>query len=180
MRATNKPNDLRKQKVSSDLMGFSSARIRLRILSAPLLSAFVLACSGPAGNVHIRTTDETKSAVDSAKGYGALVDYSRGKQLFKQHCNVCHPAPEENLVDQYLFVDLFDRLPSPAEEYFVWYLSDSKSLKGSGDAYAKHLDEVWDTDYEHRFGDSLSDQDFSALITYVKIGDWQRRHKKYN
>jgi hypothetical protein len=101
-------------------------------------------------------------------------NYQQGKNIFKEHCNECHVAPEIKMTDQYVFDNLFDRLPSPSEDYFVKYIRDSKSLKASGDRYAKMIDEAWNSKYEHYFKDSLSLQDFSNIIIYIKAAAKQK------
>jgi hypothetical protein len=130
------------------------------------------------GNVHISTTEEIKNQIDSVKFKQATLSYSEGRQLFSRYCNSCHVAPERQVRDQYLFDNLFERLPSPSEDYFVNYISDSKQLKVAGNKYAIAVDDEWNSDYEHKFKDSLSVRGFSALITYIKIAARQRYKNK--
>lgn len=131
-------------------------------------------CSCDSGKVHISTTEEIKNQIDSARFKQSVLSYNQGKQLFSRFCNSCHPAPEKHVLDQYLFDNLFERLPAPSEDYFVNYISDSKALKATGNEYAKQVDEVWNNAYEHQFKDSLSKHDFSNIITYIKIAAKQR------
>ena len=102
------------------------------------------------------------------------VKYAHGKQLFGKLCNTCHVAPDKNLTDQYTFDNLFDRLPTPSDDYFVKYIQDSKSLKSAGDKYAIEVDRRWNSEYEHAFKDSLSYHDLSNLIVYIKAAANQR------
>jgi hypothetical protein len=74
----------------------------------------------------------------------------------------------------YLTLAFFDRLPAPAEEYFVRYIRDSKSLRDSGDSYAKKVHEIWNSTIEHIYNDSLSQQDFSNLVIYIKAAASQK------
>ena len=119
-----------------------------------------------------------KHLTDSIELKRVALAYSEGEQLFSRHCNTCHFAPEKHVLDQYLFDNLFERLPPPPEDYFVSYISDSKALKASGNQYAKQVDEVYNSAYEHHFKDSLSPRDFSNLITYIKIAAKQRYQNK--
>lgn len=95
--------------------------------------------------------------------------FNAGQKLFKVNCNSCHVAPEKQINDQYLFYNLFERMPSPAEDYFIKYISDSRQLKATGNEYANKVDAVWNSDYEHQFKDSLSSADFVNLIYYLKL-----------
>lgn len=151
-----------------------------RNISISFFLSFLVVCliNCSSGENHIRSTEEIKSKADTIEFKRVALSYSEGKQLFSRFCNTCHVAPEEHVLDQYLFVNLFERLPSPSEDYFVSYISDSKSLKASGNKYAKQVDEVWNQDYEHKFKDSLSTKDFSSLINYIKIADKQRYQNK--
>ena len=125
-----------------------------------------------------RSTDVIGSQIDSTEFKQAALQYSQGRQLFKSYCNTCHYAPEKNVLDQYIFDDLFQRLPTPAEDYFIQYISDSKALKASGNQYAKRVDEIYNSAYEHHFKDSLSTSDFSNLVTYIKIAAKLRYQNK--
>lgn len=124
------------------------------------------------------STEEIKNQKDTIQFKRVASSYNEGKQLFSRFCNTCNVAPERDIRDQYLFDNLFERLPSPSEDYFIRYLSDSKQLKQSGNEYAKQVDAVWDNDYEHQFKNSLSNKGFSSLITYIKIAAKQRFRTK--
>jgi hypothetical protein len=136
------------------------ARLKI-ILLVSLFCFCLLQCNTRSKNNQQASNPNEKSLADSAK-------YHEGQLIFRKYCNTCHFAPEKNVTDQYLFDNLFERLPSPSEQYFIRYLQDSKSLKTSGDEYASDLDKTWGHDYEHNFKDSLSQSNFSDLITYIK------------
>jgi hypothetical protein len=110
---------------------------------------------------------------DSVRIKELASNYDHGKRLFLSQCNKCHIAPERNIYDQYLFDNIFERLPAPGEDYFIKYISDSKALKFSGDKYANKLDSAWQYEYDHNFKDSLQSQDFPDLIVYIKVGTKQ-------
>jgi len=112
--------------------------------------------------------------LDSSVAKNVSDQYAHGKNIFKKYCNDCHFSPERIVFDQYSFDRLFDRLPTPAEDYLVRYLKNSKELKLSGDKYALQLDEIWDSNYEHSFEGTLNQKDFLDLINYIKTAVEQR------
>ena len=135
---------------------------RLKIILLVSLFCFCLPqCNTRSKNNQQISDSNEKHLADSAK-------YHEGQLIFRKYCNTCHIAPERNVTDQYLFDNLFGRLPPPSEQYFIKYIQDSKSLKSSGDKCAMNLDKIWSQDYEHNFKDSLSQSNFSDLITYIK------------
>jgi hypothetical protein len=85
--------------------------------------------------------------------------YRQGKVTFQIKCAACHDAPEKHVTDQYIFDNLFDRMPKPSEDYFIKFIKNSKDLKASGDSYALKLAELWNNDYDHALQDTLSNQD---------------------
>jgi hypothetical protein len=148
-------------------------KLTLRVGLKVLFLGF-LACDTKTDNT---LNSSTINKVDSIKFKQVASDYGQGKQAFKRLCNTCHFAPERHVTDQYTFDEIFERLPAPSEDYFVRFISDSKSLKTSGDEYAKRLSEVWNSDFEHQFKDSMTNKDFRALITYIKIAAKQKYNK---
>jgi len=91
--------------------------------------------------------------------------YNEGKELFSKYCNKCHMAPDKKATDQWLFENLFNRLPS---DYVIKYINNSRKLKLSGDKYAIAVAEAYNSTYDHLFKDSLSDIEFDNLIIYMK------------
>ncbi len=148
-------------------------KLTLRVGLKVLFLGF-LGCNTKTGNT---INSSTTNNVDSVKFKQVALEYGQGKQAFKRLCNTCHFAPERNVTDQYMFDEIFERLPTPSEDYFVRFISDSKSLRVSGDEYAKRLSDVWNSDFEHRFKDSMTNKDFGALITYIKIAAKQKYNK---
>ncbi len=121
--------------------------IRILITKSLLLSTIVVLCRCNYRN-ETNTGSTSENQVDSSRFKKVAVSYIYGKQLFTKLCNKCHPAPDKDLLDQYLFDNLFERLPAPAEDYFVKYISDSRLLRASGNEHARKVDEVWNRDYE--------------------------------
>jgi len=131
------------------------------ILIVSLFCLYALGCdTKPKTNQSISNSNE-KSNVDTAS-------YRQGKLIFRKFCHECHIAPELPVEGTGAFANLFERLPSQPEQYFIKYIQDSKSLKDSGDQYARSLAEQWKTGYEHNFKDSLLEQSFYDLILYIK------------
>ena len=69
--------------------------------------------------------------------------------------------------DESRFGEIFERLPEPSESYFAKYIQNSKKLKSDGDAYARHLDIVFASDYEHLFSE-LTELEIQELIIFIK------------
>ncbi|WP_121354515.1 c-type cytochrome [Flavisolibacter nicotianae] len=150
--------------------------IKVRLL---LSFAVIVFCSCSSGKEnYIKNADEVKNQIDTIEFKQVAVSFREGKQLFGRFCNTCHYTPDKNVLDQYTFDNLFERLPQPAVEYFTNYISDSRALKASGDQYAKQIDDVWNNAYEHHFRDSLSASNFANLITYIKVAAKQRYQGK--
>lgn len=143
----------------------------LSILSITLLLSATTGCND---NQHGGNSSIATNTLDSSRIKILADNYDKGKNVFKRYCNECHAVPDSKTTDQYLFDNLFDRLPSPAEEYFVKYIRDSRVIKDSGDIYAKKVAETWNSDYEHNFKDSLSLPDFNNLIIYIKVAATQK------
>jgi len=115
-----------------------------------------------------------KSSLDSSDLNKLAATYAHGKDLFKKYCNACHSAREKKVTDQFIFDNIFERLPTPSEEYFIKFIQDSKLLKSSGDKYAQDFSKDWSSSYEHYFKDSLEEKDFDDLIVYIKVAAKQK------
>jgi hypothetical protein len=77
-----------------------------------------------------------------------------------------------------MFDNLFDKLPKPSEDYFIRFIKNGKALKASGDSYAQKLAEFWESNYDHSFQDTFSNQDFENLIIYIKVAIIQKRRER--
>jgi hypothetical protein len=118
-----------------------------------------------------------ESTEDSLQIKGLADKFRQGKETFQIKCAACHIAPERHVTDQYVFDNLFDRLPKPSEDYFIRFIKNGKVLKASGDSYAKKLAEHWNSNYDHVFQDTLSNQDLENLIFYIKVAIRQKHHE---
>ena len=98
-----------------------------------------------------------------------LAEYDKGKVVFKNYCSACHGAPGRR-IDGPSFDGLFDRLPAPGQEYFVRFISDERALRESGDKYVRELEKEYNSvSIDHQFKDSLSPEDLSNLIVYMRL-----------
>lgn len=147
-------------------MGLKNSIIRFNHLLSGIAFFIAVAISC---NQHSESKPKSVNNLDKSQLQKMTDNYYQGKSIFKKYCHKCHVEPERRMTDQYLFDNLFDRLPPPPEVCFIKYIQDSKLLKASGDTYAKKIDEAWDSKYEHYFRDSLSQQDFGSLIIYIKV-----------
>ena len=66
------------------------------------------------------------------------VEKASGSKLFKQNCAVCHSVTDQKFTAVGLG-GVADRLPKPAEEYFIKYTLNNEKLYFSGDSYARKL-----------------------------------------
>jgi cytochrome c2 len=134
----------------------------------------ILRCTSKEGSHGNNSSSDSNAILDSSRIKDLANNYREGKQSFQKLCDGCHVAPERHVTDQYLFDNLFERLPAPAEDYFIKFIQDSRLLTSSGDQYSKRLHKIWNQDYEHHFRDSLSQQDFHNLIIYIKVAAKQK------
>ncbi len=104
-----------------------------------------------------------------------MVKYDDGKAIFNKHCVACHSSPDKEKSDQYAFIGLFERLPSPPEDYLAKFLLDSKQLIISGNKYAIAVHKAFSSNYLHEFKNNLSGADIDNLIVYIRVAVKQRR-----
>jgi hypothetical protein len=107
---------------------------------------------------------------DSTHTKKLVADFRKGKILFADNCAACHISPEGTKTGINMFEHLFEKLPSPAEEYFAKYIRDGKALRESGDKYSSDLYEKFNQTFDHVFT-KLSQDDVDQLIVYIKIAD---------
>ena len=97
-----------------------------------------------------------------------IQQYVQGKLIFEKHCATCHTPPDVYRTDQFIFDDLFQHLPSPSEDYFITFITNSKVLEDSGDKRQLELKEVFNSKYNHQFKNSITQNEFPSLIYYIK------------
>lgn len=139
--------------------------------TTPIRPIFLLICIwilGACRNSSDKTSDKTAESEDTLKDQVIISRATKGKNVFAQYCTTCHISPDQHAKDAFFFNHIFDRYPQPGESYFIKYVQDSQLLKQSGDPYAKSLDNIYNSSYEHCFMDSLTDQDFQNLNVFIK------------
>jgi Cytochrome c len=120
------------------------------------------------------TKSSVKSPGDSLQIQGLINKYRQGKEKFQIKCAACHVALERHVTDQYIFDGLFDKLPKPSDDYFIRFIKNGKALKESGDKYSQKLAEDWNSNYDHVFQETLSNQDLENLLIYIKVAIKQK------
>ena len=106
---------------------------------------------------------------DSTEMSRYLRHYQDGRETFVQFCATCHVPPDKLKYDDQTFSNLFERLPTPGEDYLSRFIRKQDSLRAAGDRYTAVLDKIWPTHYVHHFDDSLTLTDLSHLILYIEI-----------
>ena len=148
------------------LMSLFPRAIRLVILLHPLFVVMsVVSCEN---------MDQNSLYASNARVKELAGQYYQGQNIFKQNCMDCHALPGKVSTDQFIFNNLFDRLPQPSEEYFAKYIEDSKQLKVSGNKYALDIAKAWHSAYEHNFKSNLSQKDIDNLIVYIKVAETRK------
>lgn len=91
----------------------------------------------------------------------------KGEILFKKNCAVCHSSH----TDQYLtgpgMKGVLDRLPKPAEDYFIKYTINNDSVYRSGDSYAKKIKAENNEQEMTVFKGFLTPDDVREIIKYL-------------
>jgi cytochrome c2 len=106
-----------------------------------ILFLLFISC-GPRSGVHY---EEKKEEVNMGCGTDMLGDgnfesYSpRGAKLFKQNCAVCHRANSNDRLTGPGLKGIADRLPQPADQWFINYTLNNEKVFKNGNAYAAKL-----------------------------------------
>lgn len=93
--------------------------------------------------------------------------FATGKYAFVQYCQSCHGSLEKYEKNNPLN-GIFDRFPSPANTFFIQFISDSKALRDSGNAYANAIHQSGKRNYDHKFQYVFGPKELEGLITYMK------------
>lgn len=137
-----------------------------------ILTISIVACKDYSDSAANATMTTEREKVKEIGGF-----YKQGKYLFNENCHSCHRNPDGSERHEMVFEGLFDRMPEPADDYFIKYVSDSKALESAGDKYALALKENWGGIGKHDFKDKFSKDDFKALILYMRISLDIRRNR---
>lgn len=91
----------------------------------------------------------------------------KGRYIFCTYCVHCHKIASQTMVENSL-EGVFDRLPQPADKYFIEFVGDSKLLRELGDQYAQSVHASRKRIYNHKFNQLFSDAEFADLLAYVQ------------
>ena len=89
-----------------------------------------------------------------------------GAKLFKQNCAVCHSLGSNKVTGPGL-AGVATRVPQPADEWMHKWIKNNEKVRKSGDAYGNKIYQDNGAAQMTSF-EFLSDDEISALITYVK------------
>lgn len=133
------------------------------IISSALLATILAAgCSG-------NNSSERQTIISDSLEEKSIASYKAGEVLFKQHCAACHGLPGKMIDGPTLFDNLFERLPQPADQYFVTFVMNGKILKESGDTYYNQLQKTYrNTNIEHDYSTKISDAELRNIMLYIK------------
>ena len=129
-------------------------------------------CNQPGKNKDNKIAGKT---FDSTRIKDFAESYQHGETVFQNSCKSCHFSLEKHRTDDQVFMNLFEHLPRPPEQYFSEFINDSRKLKSSGDKYAIQLACDWNSSFEHIYKDSLSKQDIDNLIIFIKVAIKKRQ-----
>ncbi|MEY5046681.1 MAG: hypothetical protein RLZZ175_40 [Bacteroidota bacterium] len=135
----------------------------LKYILPILLSLFSYSCT------QISNENKVENPInkDSLFITKSVQNVKAGRIIFNKHCSACHNIESCTGIN---FKDIFKIYQSMSDEHlFEKFIADSKSVKKSGNAYFLKLDKEYNSDYEHLFKDSLSQNEIYNLITYLKI-----------
>jgi cytochrome c2 len=93
--------------------------------------------------------------------------FATGKCAFIQYCQPCHGSLEKYEKNNPLN-GVFNRFPAPPDTFFVRFISDSKALRDSGNAYANAIHQSGRRNYDHKFQYVFGPKELEGLITYMK------------
>jgi mono/diheme cytochrome c family protein len=123
-----------------------------------LFSYFQLACSNNTTN-NTNNTNQTTPVTNNTPA-------SEGETLFNQQCTQCHSAGEDRRIGPGL-KNIKDRLPQPAEAYFLNYVRNNEKVYQSGDAYAIKVRNDYNGLLMPAFENVLSDEQIKSIYEYL-------------
>lgn len=127
------------------------------------------ACTPPSDEIGSNIGPPTDSPIDSNTLKTQVTQYNYGKVYFFQNCNKCHHNPLNKARDIDWMANSVMQPQNFPENYFINFVKDSKALKDTGDRRAIGIDEEYDSDYEHKFGLTLSDTDIINIAVFLKV-----------
>lgn len=125
-------------------------------------SSFLFAhCSSPeSSNLKLERTDTLFASQKE-------ILIATGKSLLKEHCAACHGTDGHRPEPDFLFTNLFERLPEPSQEYFLRFVRNSDDLLNEKDPYYMKIDSLFTISIKHQYKDKLTDKELKAIMAYV-------------
>lgn len=131
-----------------------------------LLLTFLFSCGQRSGINNDETDDAKCGNITETKQIDVSLN-QKGEKLFKQNCAVCHSAFTDADFNGPSLRGLKDRLPRPAEEWFIQYCLNSEKVFLSGDPYAAMLKDKYKNQPMTVFEGQLSESDVREIYNYL-------------
>jgi mono/diheme cytochrome c family protein len=154
----------------------------MKIYISTIVFSFILISCGPRSGVHEEKVTEDNiiyATVDtSSPKYKEELKlsetYEKGRKLFRQNCAVCHASRTDQMLTGPGLKGLADRLPKPAENWFIKYTLNNDSVFKSGDKYAKKLRAESGGAEMTIFSGILSEKETKQIYVYLTSPPIQR------
>jgi cytochrome c len=111
--------------------------LTLNFILSVFISTLMFSCGPRSGISEDKVESEAWCGTKSTESEIG-VEKASGSKLFKQNCAACHSVTDQKFTAVGLG-GVADRLPKPAEEYFIKYTLNNEKLYFSGDSYARKL-----------------------------------------
>jgi cytochrome c2 len=123
---------------------------------------------GPRSGIHQdEKQEEVKDIRKETPVCGNAGASSKGQKLFKLNCATCHMAHTDQILTGPGLKGVTDRIPKPAEEWFIKYTLNCEKVYKSGDPYAKKLHDEYRGMTMTIFEGHLSEEDAREIYSYL-------------
>ena len=122
-------------------------------------------------NEQTDNSSQTDNEKTSEKVIDVWYDEADGR-LFKKNCAVCHSLTDQIIVGPGL-AGVKDRLPQPAEDWFIKYTLNSDKVFKSGDPYAAKLKDEYKGNPMTAFEGVLTEQEIKRIYKVVTFSTSQ-------
>lgn len=137
----------------------------------------VLLCGLAACKDYGPSPEPGSETMDSTKFKQVSEGFYEGKQLFKEHCEACHWDFRIRHIDGPTLDGVFERLPEPADDYFIKFVSDMYALIAAGDKYATNLANEYVNAPHPVFRNKLSRKEIGYIGLFLKVASYQKHMK---
>ncbi|MFN8116551.1 MAG: cytochrome c [Bacteroidia bacterium] len=151
--------------------------LTLNFILSVFMSTIMFSC-GPRSGIHEDSKETSEknqficgNAIRESENFERLKNLNLsgdpyiGKKLFKQNCAVCHAMSDQKLTGPGL-AGVYDRVPQPAEEWLIKFISNSNNMILSGDSYAKKV-YIDNGTGMMAFDTILSEKEIKDIIAYT-------------